>query len=231
MVPALTFAAAAPVTGMRAWYRGDQYVSGTWTDLSGNGYHLTEATNPPTAVSSDSNFAGQPTVDFDGTNDILNGTTISNLIADNAFSIFGVVRAEAFGTQNSDQTAQRGILSNFSGGNSMQVGMGLDSIRASNYDGATDYIGPTASLNTTYGFWFLHDSGNIRFRRSGAAEETPVASGNSGGVADALIVGADYQGDTFLDGQIGGLIIYNTVLSAADILTNESYLTRYGITW
>lgn len=226
----LASAPSSPASGYRAWYRADQYAAGTWTDLSANGYNLSGGT-APTAVGSDSNFNSKPVVDFNGTTHNLVGTTMSNLISNSAFTIFGVFRAESFAASDSSAGAQRSIFCAYSGGNSVGYGVGLTKSEAWNYDGATDYTGPAISLNTVYGFNLRHDSGNLKNLVAGKSE-TSVASGNSSALTDTFRMGIGFVGTPYFDGQIAELIIYNTVLSAGDQTTTQDYLAaRYGFTW
>jgi hypothetical protein len=223
--------AGDPVAGHRAWYRGDGYAAGTWTDRSGNGFNLTTGGADPTAVAGDPNFNGLPVVDFNGTTQHLNGTTLSDLIANNAFTIFGVVRGESFGTSDASGVAQRGVFAGTAVGSGIGVGYGLTKLEGWNYDGAADYAGPVVSLNTVYGFDYRHDAGNIKMLLSAGLAEVTVASGNTT-LTDTLLVGADYEGNTFFDGQIAELIFYNTVLSAGDRQIVRDYLAQtYGFAW
>lgn len=220
----------ALVAGYRAWWRGDGYVSGTWTDRSANGYNLTEATNPPALISADANFNGLPTVDFDGTNDILGGTTLSNLIAADAFHIFGVVRAESFGAADGSGANQRGVFADTGG--YVGFGFGSSKLEGFNYDGTTDYTGnPVVDLSTLYGFHLRHDAGTLYLNVSGKTEAS-VVSGNTSDMTNAFRVGVAYDGSPFFDGQIGDLGVYNVVKSGADLTTNLAYYAdTYGITW
>lgn len=217
-----------PIPGFKAWYRGDGYVSGTWTDRSANGYNLTEATNPPAVVASDTNFNGHPVVDFDGTNDVLSGTTFSNLIAAGAFTIFGVIRADNFGSADTGKGTERGVYGGTGGFTGLALG--LTQFEGHNYDGTDDYTNnPTISLSTVYGFDYRHDTGNILLLVSGKAEAS-AASGNTTDLTNALKVGVGFS--EFWDGRIAELIFYNTVLSTAERQVVRDYLAkRYLITW
>lgn len=225
----------SPVAGYRAWYRGDSYavsVAGRWDDKSANLYHLTASANAPTLIAADANFANQPSVDFNGTNQYTGvgaAPVLSNLIANNAFTIFGVLRAEAFDTNNSSSGDWRGVVSD--SGDQFGIGLGLTKLEARNDDGVADYTGnPVVSLNTVYGFDCRHDTGNLLLLVSGKTEAS-VASGNTAALTGVVSVGKN-AASVFWDGQIAELIFYNTVLSAADRTTVRAYLTgRYGIVW
>lgn len=61
----------ADIAGLEAWYR-ETYAAGTWTDLSGNGRNLVQATagSRPSQVAR----AGQAALSFDGTADSVAGS-------------------------------------------------------------------------------------------------------------------------------------------------------------
>jgi hypothetical protein len=92
---------------LSTWFRADVVTtSGSavtqWDDQSGNGYHVVQATSTkqPALITSDPNFNGRPSIDFDGTADTLLGTIAAspNILANAAWSTGVVYRADTIPT-------------------------------------------------------------------------------------------------------------------------------------
>lgn len=92
------------IAGLTIWLRADAVTLGTGSevaqmnDLSGFGRHFTQATTTkrPLLIASDARFNGQPTVDFDGVDDYMSGSTMAAAFSAIAGIHYGVVfRADA----------------------------------------------------------------------------------------------------------------------------------------
>jgi len=242
--------------GYTAWYRADDVTrSGTnvtqWNDRSGNGIHMLQytsantgsaATSSPQWVSSDSNFNGQPSIDFsgqDGSNFIRfstvagpqnsgNGTASMYTNGGDQFSMFAVYRAaqssrgsygysEVFG--DSQGYLWLGPSSNtvFSVGNNTltQSGWSRQTTFASHaFNGATSGSA-NLTLKTT-GLSTVNSGSNNAFSSRGAAMS---------------IGGAVSAGQMFI-GHIAECIMYPTALTGDDASKTEDYLAaRYNLTW
>ncbi len=107
-----------PVT-TKLWLAADTGVTITggavsqWNDLSGNDFHLTQSTAAYRPTKIDSTIANKPSISFDGTNDVLLGTTIPN-INTKSLSLFIVARNNTLPATGS----ARGLISfgNYSSG-------------------------------------------------------------------------------------------------------------------
>ena len=242
--------------GYTAWYRADDVTrSGTnvtqWNDRSGNGIHMLQytssttgsaATSSPQWVSSDSNFNGQPSINFsaqDGSNFIRfstvggpqnsgNGTTSMYTNGGDQFSMFAVYRA-ALSTRGSYGYSvvigdSQGYLwvgpsSNtvFSVGNNTltQSGWSRQTTFASHaFNGATSGSA-NLTLKTT-GLSTVNSGSNNAFSSRGAAMS---------------IGGAVSNGQMFI-GHIAECIVYPTALTGDDASKTEDYLAaRYDLTW
>lgn len=93
----------ASILGLTVWYRATDVVLGTgnrvaqWTDLSGNGRHLTQATETkqPLLIAADPNFNGKPSIDFDGVDDYMTGASLAVTVGPTSTNVGVVFRADA----------------------------------------------------------------------------------------------------------------------------------------
>lgn len=195
-------------------------------DLSGNGYNATELVDSPTYKASIQNSLSVGR--FDGTDDVLQGTAISNLIAADAYTIMAAVKYTTVGGGGIAGYDNEGFLSDAGGywGTMAYTGQA----GAYNYDGTSDI----AVASYTAGNWMLiqtaHRSGNIEVRINGGAA-TSTASGNTLSLASSMLLGRHYN-LYYFDGDLGEALIYNTALSLSDINNVGDYLaTKWGLSW
>lgn len=92
LIPPWTPAADGLDGTIEQWLRSDLGVTGSapvtaWADQSGNGRHMTEATNGPALIASQIN--GHPILRFDGSNDILSRASV---VIAQPFSVFLVFK-------------------------------------------------------------------------------------------------------------------------------------------
>lgn len=188
----------------------------TWNDLSGNGYHFTEATNPPTYKVNILN--GRPVVRFDGFNDVLTAASqISFAAAKTLFLVFSA--ASSAGTRNifhSDVTVN----------DCFAIGIG------NNLAGAQFFNSPTAYsrsgvINTTsaYILSVTKTAGNVAPAMwiSGASQSGTTAIAQGTGLTMAL--GRAASAGAFCQADVAEFFIYNRVLSAAERQAVERYLS------
>jgi hypothetical protein len=220
------------ISGLAAWYDASATSSVTltggfvsqWSDLSGNGLHLTQSTeaNRPSTTT----VNGLQAVDFDGTNDHLFTSTQAN-----ARTVFNV---HVVDVANVAQTIYH-----------TQSGSGLTDLRMHLlYSSANEYRSQSVASGVNQGV-----SGGAR-----TANQRLTALTFSGTASTGRLDGASLAGTTLatgsnqlgiwlgirnisgtlslpLNGKICEHIIYDRVLSAGEIGTVERYLaSKWGVT-
>jgi len=228
-----------PATGSTGRWRADDFDGTTWSDSSGNSEDLVIETaisrfteTLPDAGAEDDNFNGRFSVDFNGSTDVLKGTATSNFITNSAFDIFIVARADVLGSSDVDG----GIRATFWNEQGyLGVGFGSTKIVGFNYDGSEDDAEIACNVNTLYGIEFQHSSGNIILDVTGGTQNS-TSSGNTQSISHTVRIGGRGGGesaaDSIFNGQIGEMIVYNTVLSSANRTLTQNYIAKsYGLTW
>lgn len=224
----------APATGMSAWYRSDNatvlagFVT-NWLDKSGNTYDQTPGLHP-SYNTTDSNWSGLPSVQFDGlTQYLTSAVASSNIIQGNNFDIFVVCRPTNAGTGTDTTRNMTGVLTEQSG----NWGCGFGSTKAGVQEngGGGTHAEQTFSVNTKHNLEFRIDGGNLIASVSGQTDVS-VAAGTIGNLTGVFGIGQNIPFGIFFQGTIVEIIVYNAALSAGNRSLTRSYLTgRYGITW
>lgn len=226
--------------GLQGWWDASQLglsdaaAVTSWTDLSGNARHLTQATGSLQPLFRTSGINSLGAVDFDGTDDYLvNASAISTFIANNAYTLFAAFNVDAINTSSGTTATDvnDAIFHDASG----YMGMHFDAtaappykVQAYNYDGTYDVNEHTVALTTNSVFMQRHDAGNL-VSAINAGTETSIASGNTQVVTGTLEVGRGRPGTPYYDGKVGELIVYNVALSTTDIAALTDYLkTKWG---
>jgi hypothetical protein len=178
------------LTGLEAWYR-ETYAAGTWSDLSGKGRHLGQATESarPTQVTR----AGQLALSFDG-GDFLRGSFGSTVAQPTTIYVVwesGSVSATRY-LFDGDTTSPRQRL--YTSGD--EHGFGTSSASNVDVDAATGVLYASCAV-------FNGASSALYFRDFTAAALT--ASVGSGGLA-GFTVGANASDATLFIGYIWELI-------------------------
>jgi hypothetical protein len=205
-----------------------------WEDKSGNGRHVSDASNQPTRQTAVRN--GLDVIRFDGTNDILRTTGNFPLTGNAASSVFVVYRKTS-NTKGSvfgwgDAGTLLGAWGYYEDGTVAALALG----------GGNQFNTTTLANNTWAQMSVLKTAGAINAttttRRNGSSI---AASGHSSTTpnitAQPFTVGRwsnydlDGSSSTAFQGDIGEIIIYNAALSDTDRAAVESYLmTKWGIT-
>lgn len=197
-----------------------------WDDQSGNGYHVTQVTANKRPLLRTSIINGQSVLRFDGSNDCLQGTTLSNLIANSAFSWFALVRPTAAATNNANTYQNTAMI-----GESGQVwGAYLKStpaVHVYNWDGSDDNVSKSITLSTAFVLHWRHDSGNLVISKDGGSE-TSAASGNTTPLTGTFTIGARDATNLFMTGDICEVFGYNVALGATAITNGIAYLKTLG---
>ena len=179
----------------------------TWYDQSGNGYDATQTTasNQPQIVSSGSviNENGKPTVQFDGSNDIMSLNTVAN--NPSYLAIISVHRPTGNGVVFGYRTDTTELIQH---NNQSTVDMRLQ-IRSSSTAIITLSITTTASQKLAFSQF-----DNVTPLHSLAVDSTNITT-NSTAMAGTLDATENYIGGTYLNasiytGNIQEIIIYNS---------------------
>lgn len=215
-----------------AWYRETRTLSGSdvdqWTDLSGNGNHLTPPGNKPTAGAT---MNGQPTIDFAAASSqrfTAVGKTLADFITAGAQIFWVVLIADAWAA-NSANTYQNDGLLNDGGGQTWGLhgkSGGGGTVMGYIWDGADKHADVTLATGTAAVIEVVHDTGTLYTRKNLGAYAS-VASGNAP-TGGTFTVG--FGGTTYFDGRIAEMLFKKTVVSTTLRDAYVSHLmTRYGI--
>lgn len=203
------------ISGLQLWLDADDptvftYSSGDvvsqWNDKSANAWHVSQGTvaNQPIRNGTQN---GRATVVFDGVNDRL--ARASTALAQ-PISIFGVVEYTNVDAGNRQWFGNGGTHA------AMLTDAGSWSIYAGTLvaDG-TDDASPHMHMGEFNG-------ASSAYYRDGTQILSGVNPGANG--LTILRIGADFNGLNFWQGEIAEIVVYNSVLSAANRLAVEGYL-------
>jgi hypothetical protein len=219
-----------PVMGMGLWYDASDATSITiatgvsqWSDKSGNGRHLTQATGGNQPALNANGLNGLPYVSFDGTNDYMTATWAS---VTNPITVCAVARLRA----NTAFAAPMGILGN--GG----LGTSLDPLDLS-ASGNTYRMLASAVLSggaggATNNVWYYFTSVlNGASSLARASNVSTISTGDTGSsTASNLTIGADPGFSVFFPIDAAEILYYPSALSAADYGAVEGYLkAKWGV--
>lgn len=198
------------------WLRGDNFVAGTWSDISGNSNDFTGA--GPVVGATGINSQG--TVEFDGTQSMSLATALSSSTSD--FDIFFVTDADVatdqvlfddadgifFGLENSN-----GGFQDSDGtwkGDEIATGTGTPSIIQYNLESGSGLA--AISLNGT------EDTPGVPFDYTATGLGGPSTLGELSG------------GGSGFDGEMGEMLVFDNSLNDAQrIIVNNYLATRYNI--
>lgn len=206
-----------------------------WSDKSGNGLHIVQATGAlqPPWLSSLAALGGKPAVDFQNAHR-LQGTWLhstSNTMTVSAYTMYMVVVVDAIDT-NSGTIFNNDAI--WSGPNNALFGTHFTSATPNVIGYNFDTNADGATLATTTGvakvFCQSHDAGNIVIYDMIAGTSASTASGNTANVADVMRVGANFNAAAYFDGKIGGMSLFNvTHDSTTRAMVLAEYRRRYSI--
>lgn len=223
------------IANLAAWYRADLGITlngstvSAWADQSGNGNNVTQGTanKQPLFVASDSNVNNKPVLDFDGSNDQMQGNFAAALTGEKNWTLITVGQWDTL-------TGTRCIASVGAGGN------GYDLIVNFSGTGKREVVHkgvaamPDDNATTNYEIWSAtrdnSGSPNVILKVNGVTQSisTPNTVMLTPGVS--ISIGANFT-VSFMDGKVAEVIVYNNKISDADLAKLHTYLgSRYGIT-
>lgn len=220
----------ADIADAFAWYRADQGVTlvgsdvSALADLSGNGRHLSEATNRPLFNASNANFNGQPTITFDGAAEKIGRASFDLGASGTGFTLFLVAEVLS--------DVANATLAGYSANN---VGLRLAFV-------TPDYFlqGRVAgvNINTTYDptgaegyLLYLDDPGNAtEILVAGTPVVTVDPFGSTIAATGDFYLGANGSGTSFCNVALAECLVLSRPPSAEEITLLTTYAAaRYGV--
>lgn len=234
---------------LKLWLKADAGVTqsggsvSAWADQSGNGFNSVapNAGAEPTFVASDPLLAGKPTLRFDGSSDYLQNTTFNSLQNVTGFTAFWIARPDTItpnqfvfeSPNDASRSATYQFSSNFGflyAGGDAQAGGSYGQ-----YAPGGGYTTAYTMAETVYDGTQSTDATRLR----GFTNAVPVTfSAIIGGIPSSIV--STYSGytagarhlnaNTFYDGDLAEVLIYDTTLSTTDRRSVEEYIfAKYGI--
>ena len=215
---------------LAAWYRADLGITlnggnvSAWADQSGNGRHLSQGTaaNQP-AFSAGGGSAGQDMINFDGANDVLESGVFA---VATPLQVYMVAKWDVVNATDTNVI--------FSGdstvpSNSCRVSVRNVSTAVAIWGTGGGVITTGAATALAWHYWGLTWTGGAssEIKQDGVSQIT----GNPGATAiNGITVGAFDGASTPADASVAEIIIYSSILSAADEARLNAYLkSRYGL--
>ena len=207
------------------WWRGS-YGGSPWSDASGNSRTLTEATNPPSTGAA---VNGYTPADYDGTNDILNGTAITTFFGTSG-SIWCLFYADAAPSPVNDYSD--GTMFGDPTNGECNLGFTTSGVGMCVLDDTVNYRRLNVACGT--GGWHLAQSkwngsnlyvrvDNGSWSSTACGPFTPISAGNA-------LSGYGYTAAIRFDGRILDMGVKNAVISDGDFDNIRSYCnSRYGV--
>lgn len=208
---------------------------GTWNDLSGNGYHVTQTTNGARPVYKATGGSGsKPTIQFDGSNDFL--ASSAHFWGSDDISIFAVVKF-ANATRNASEAIVGKWLSTTANRQWLFYGLGSAAF-ALQFNTSTDgtasasWRAPNNSKHTAWKVHSMLSSGVDADLWTDGASVTAAADVTSTIFDDAtegVSIGALNTSTTptfFGQISVSEVIVYSRELSATERAAIENYLNK-----
>ena len=248
-------APATPVAGYKAWYDASDTatISTTgssvtqWNDKSANALNLVQATGAKQPQSGTRTQNGKNMIDFDGSNDVLSSNAsvgswqfLTNSVGS---TVFLVMFADTAADNRSIFDCSDGSVANvpsyswvINPGDTIFAGVGT------NNAGTYNWLAAAASSvtdNTAQQIAIVSDTSNATAANRGLIykngtlvwnNNTYTGTASSSNPSQPLNVGGYVNYSESFDGGICEIIIYNSVLSGADITKNSNYLAaKWGL--
>jgi hypothetical protein len=208
------------IAGLQAWLKADAGTSTTtdgvavsqWNDQSGNGRNFTQATGSLQPLYKAAIFNGLPVVRFDGVDDFMAVAAALETSNTSFFIVTSFSKVTAFAAF----FASSGTAANFRQNNltgQIQITYnGGNTATATDISGARHVIGVQLPLGA---------SGEIRVDGGAATAGGANVAAQAG---TALQLAANGSGGATMTGDVGEVLLYNSVLSAGNRQAVEAYL-------
>lgn len=226
------------IAGMTLWLKADEgvyadaalttlAVNGNnvrgWNDYSGASNEFVEANmaRVPTFVTNVQN--GLPVVRFVDGFLVSTPKLTSDLIANNALTMFVVFSVASIATNSANSWSNDTVI----GENSGYVGLTLrqaSTVNFYNYDGSDDKVTSTVTVGgTCAAFMCRHEGGNLYLSKNNGSESS-AASGNTALMSGLIYIGNGIGPVLPFKGDIAEILIYNVALTALQIQQVYTYL-------
>jgi len=211
----------------------------TWYDQSGNVRHLGNTTQSaqPQLVASGAvitSLAGQPSLDFDGVNDVFvpdAGETLAQFLTASAGTLATIFQIDTLTSDDADPVEDQALWSGQNKDCLTTFHQTGSLIRSVNDDGAVDHTPQTVATVTPSLHVWRHGSGTLDCYLNSSTPSS-VASGDSVSVSTSFLVGAKFTANVYFDGQMAEMITYNTALSSGDLdALAAAMVAPYGVSW
>jgi len=203
-----------------------------WDDKSGNAFHVTQATPGARPKTGTRTINGLNAIEFDGTDDTLTRTTTAQLVNAStgvwtAFAVFQLDTASTFfpiiicNTTPTSQAAQflRVTDTNF--------------VQTIAWSTSTPFVdtGASVSTATTYVARATRGASAVEAFLNASSGGATATSGTNQSIAANIYVGSFDASSSYWPGPIGELLVYNRILTAAEITDVEAHLaSKWGVT-
>ena len=201
---------------------------GAWSDISGNGYHATQATSSKRPLYKTSGLNGTPCLQFDGTDDSMSTPSIdmSSTQVCTVFIVANIANNSAYFLEFSPSTNSNAgafLLYTF-------ADYAITFING-NVGTAEHRVYNTGTLSTAHAFRSEIDFSKVSSEpttyRDGTTETgvRPTDGNNSGNLGNySLYIGGRNNASNFLNGTISDILLYNRALTAGEKSTIQAYL-------
>lgn len=212
-----------------------------WYDLSGYASHVTQATSSMQPVFKTGIINGLPIVRFDGVDDYLttsNSSVLAMLNNVSGATAIAVGKWVQRATQQALVCVMRGNTTaprfqlNVAGGSYLYA---LSGTRADADTNAASYTTKTSGTNAIYTVAWNYSSATVSQWVNGVINVNGASFGTSGSTSNtnssAINIGAyTTPQTTFAQGDFGEVLIYNRVLTSAELTFIHNYLSKkWGI--
>lgn len=212
----------ASITGLKLWLAADRITGlvdgdpvGTWSDLSGQGNHLTQATGSKKPTYKVGIQNGLPVARFDGVDDVLKATSFTLTQPHTVFAVLKI-RAAALNAYLWD-------------GNTTDASSAYQSVAGSlrMYAGSN---GPIQALGTTnfHVLCAIYNNASSQLYLDGGTPATGTTGTNN---PAGFTLGARGSGSGFSTIDVAEVAVYSGALVSSDAARLASYASsKYGIT-
>lgn len=213
------------VAGLTGWWKQEynESVAGggalaTWRSQTGPTANFAQATGANQPAWSLNQVNGLPAVNFDGTDDFMDGPDMDDLLGVGQGVIF-----VAFYT--GDVTTRQCIITDTTGASGrVFLTINAGTLIARNNDGASQEITRPLTVGWHVAIW-LHTGGNLRLYVDDPLEFSSVASGNTAALSPTRIGENSSNIEPFKD-LLGEIVTYDTAPSDGDRSAVFAYLTN-----
>jgi hypothetical protein len=201
---------------LTAFVGSSRYTTGTgistWEDQSGNNRDFSQGTGASQPTLTTAGSKSRACANFDGTNDSLAASGISNFFANSAgyliVSFLPDVVNTNFGTSSDDMVW--GDFGDYTG-LFLRNNSSVYSAQAYNYDGTVDLATASITIGAANVVEWRHESGNLYIRVNAGSWSAGTTSGNTGAMTGVLRLGQKSAGTELFEGKIFEFATWSTV--------------------